>query len=41
MRENRVREYLKKGRKKEKWKTIARFRMGNKMREGLYWKGVE
>lgn len=36
LREDRLPEYLERGRKEEKWKTIARFRNGNEMREGLY-----
>lgn len=31
------RGYLQKERGKEKWRRIARFRLGNEMREGRYW----
>lgn len=42
IKEGGIQAYLKKGRKKEKWNRIARFRLGNKMRDGRYWlKGEE
>lgn len=41
VRENKVPEYLEKGKKEDKWRTIARFRLGNEMREGLYWREDE
>jgi len=33
--------YLKKGWGESRWKRIARFRLGNEMREGRYWEGEE
>jgi len=34
-------EYLKKGREERSWSRIARFRLGNEVREGLYWEEEE
>lgn len=33
--------YLKKGWGKSRWSRMARFRLGNEMREGWYWKEEE
>lgn len=42
IREEEVPEYLKKERKEDKWRMVARFRLeGNKMKEGLYWREEE
>jgi len=36
-----VPEYLKRGWKEERWQRVARFRLGDGMREGRYWEGEE
>ncbi|KYN50622.1 hypothetical protein ALC57_15112 [Trachymyrmex cornetzi] len=36
-----VPEYLKKGWGEGRWRRMARFRLGNEVREGRYWKGEE
>lgn len=41
IREEEVPEYLKKERKEDKWRMVARFRLGNEMKEGLYWREEE
>ncbi|XP_066585599.1 cilia- and flagella-associated protein 251-like [Prorops nasuta] len=41
VREEEVPEYLKGGRKEGEWVKIARFRLGNEMREGQYWRKEE
>lgn len=33
--------YLKKGWSKVRWRRVARFRMGNEMRESRYWEDEE
>lgn len=38
MKEKGVSEYLKKGWDESKWSRVIRFRLGNKIREGVYWK---
>lgn len=32
-----ISEYLKNGWEKSKWRRIARFRLGNEIKEGRYW----
>jgi len=34
-------EYLKKGWGESRWQRVARFRLGNEMREGKYWEEEE
>jgi len=34
-------EYLEKGWGENRWRRVARFRLGNEMREGKYWEGEE
>lgn len=41
IRKERIPEYLQKGREEKSWSRIARFRLGNEVREGLYWKEEE
>lgn len=41
VKEEQVPEYIREDRKEEKWRRIARFRMGNEMREGRYCMRVE
>lgn len=36
-----VPEYLKKGWDESKWRRIIRFRLGNEIREGVYWEKEE
>lgn len=41
VKEEQVPEYIREDKKEEKWRRIARFRMGNVMREGRYCVRVE
>lgn len=41
VREEKIPEYLEKGKKKKKWKTVVRFKLGNEIKEGLCWKKEE
>lgn len=34
-------EYLKKGWRKKRWRRLAKYRLGNKMRVGRYWEEEE
>lgn len=36
MKEERISEYLKKG-WESKWRRVIRFKLGNEIREGVYW----
>lgn len=41
IRKNGIPDYLKKGWEETRWSRIARFRLGNEIRERLYWKKEE
>lgn len=41
IKEEGIPSYLKKGWKEERWKRILTFRMGNEVKESLYWKEQE
>lgn len=41
MKEEGIPEYLKKEWRESKWQKMAKFRLGNEMREGKYWENEE
>ena len=41
IKEEGIPEYLRKGWTESRWNRVARFRLGNEMREGRYWEGEE